>query len=154
MRPAPRQRTARRQRAEALGDELGPDKPTVTVLRYLTGMIRLCAKTSFIFIGLHRPSSSFIGLHRPILRDVATRARRTSRSTTAWRVAEIDPTRIDEADADRTLTGVSGDAEKTDRASTEGNPLRKRLDAIERVQAEDVPEETRYLALGVTAASE
>ncbi|MER6132090.1 iron-siderophore ABC transporter substrate-binding protein [Streptomyces sp. NPDC001815] len=131
------QLAAYEKKAEALGGELGADKPTVTMLRYLPGMIRLYAKASFIGtilddVGIPRPKNQQIN-------DLA---------------AEISPERIDEADADWIFTGVYGDAKKTDRASAEDNPLWKKLGAVKNGQAKDVPDETWYLGLGVTAADE
>ncbi|MFC8196144.1 ABC transporter substrate-binding protein [Streptomyces sp. NPDC057298] len=131
------QLAAYEKKAEALGGELGADKPTVTMLRYLPGMIRLYAKASFIGtilddVGIPRPKNQQIN-------DLA---------------AEISPERIDEADADWIFTGVYGDAKKTDRAGAEDNPLWKKLGAVKNGQAKDVPDETWYLGLGVTAADE
>ncbi|MGP4049302.1 ABC transporter substrate-binding protein [Streptomyces sp. 2A115] len=124
-------------KAKALGDELGADKPTVTMLRYMPGMIRLYAKASFIGtilddVGIPRPKNQQIN-------DLAV---------------EISPEKIDDADADWIFTGVYGDAKKTDRATAEDNPLWKKLGAVKDGQAKDVPDETWYLGLGVTAADQ
>ncbi|MEW2397079.1 iron-siderophore ABC transporter substrate-binding protein [Streptomyces sp. NPDC046862] len=123
------------EKAEKLGEDLGSDKPTVTMLRYMPGMIRLYAKASFIGTILQDA-----GIPRPRNQQVNDLA------------AEISPERIDEADADWIFTGVYGDAKKTDRSSVEDNPLWKKLDAVRNGHAEDVPDETWYLGLGVTAA--
>jgi iron complex transport system substrate-binding protein len=131
------QLAAYEKKAKALGDELGSDKPAVTMLRYLPGMIRLYAKASFIGtilddVGIPRPKNQQIN-------DLA---------------AEISPEKIDEADADWIFTGVYGDAKKTDRATAEDNPLWKKLGAVRDGRAKNVPDETWYLGLGVTAADE
>ncbi|QQM43654.1 ABC transporter substrate-binding protein [Streptomyces liliifuscus] len=131
------QLAAYEKKAKALGDELGPDKPTVTMLRYLPGMIRLYAKASFIGTILED-----VGIPRPKNQQINDLA------------AEISPEKIDDADADWIFTGVYGDAKKTDRATAEDNPLWKKLGAVEDGQAKDVPDETWYLGLGVTAADE
>ncbi|MEU5342592.1 MULTISPECIES: iron-siderophore ABC transporter substrate-binding protein [unclassified Streptomyces] len=123
------------KKAKALGDELGPDKPTVTMLRYMPGMIRLYAKASFIGTILED-----VGIPRPKNQQINDLA------------AEISPERIDDADADWIFTGVYGDAKKTDRSTAEDNPLWKKLGAVADGQAKDVPDETWYLGLGVTAA--
>lgn len=123
------------EKAERLGEDLGADKPTVTMLRYMPGMIRLYAKASFIGTILQDA-----GIPRPRNQQVNDLA------------VEISPERIDEADADWIFTGVYGDAKKTDRSSAEDNPLWKKLDAVKNGQAKDVPDETWYLGLGVTAA--
>ncbi|WP_128381490.1 ABC transporter substrate-binding protein [Streptomyces cavernae] len=121
--------------AGRLGTDIGSDKPAVTMLRYMPGMIRLYAKASFIGtilddVGVPRPKNQQVN-------DLAT---------------EISPERIDEADADWIFTGVYGDAKKTERATAEDNPLWKKLGAVKSGQAKDVPDETWYLGLGVTAA--
>jgi iron complex transport system substrate-binding protein len=126
-------------------DKLGADvrkagggkAPTVTMLRYMPDRIRLYAKASFIGTilddaGIPRPKNQQID-------DLAT---------------EISPEKIDSADADWIFTGVYGDAKKTQRASAEDNPLWKHLGAVREGQAKDVPDETWYLGLGVTAAEE
>ena len=82
--------------------------------------------------------------HRPAA------ARRTSRSTEL--AAEISPEKIDEADADWIFTGVYGDAKATKRDATQANPLWKNLRAVKAGRAKNVPDETWYLGLGVTAA--
>ncbi|MFI7007156.1 ABC transporter substrate-binding protein [Streptomyces sp. NPDC050145] len=115
----------------------GGKAPTVTMLRYMPDRIRLYAKASFIGTilddaGIPRPKNQQIN-------DLAT---------------EISPEKIDSADADWIFTGVYGDAKKTQRSSAEDNPLWKNLKAVKDGQAKDVPDETWYLGLGVTAAHE
>ncbi|MFI7386685.1 ABC transporter substrate-binding protein [Streptomyces sp. NPDC049813] len=115
----------------------GGKAPTVTMLRYMPDRIRLYAKASFIGTilddaGIPRPENQQVD-------DLAT---------------EISPEKIDSADADWIFTGVYGDADKTQRASAEDNPLWKKLGAVRAGRAKDVPDETWYLGLGVTAADE
>ncbi|MDI3405934.1 ABC transporter substrate-binding protein [Streptomyces cavernicola] len=136
---AKEQLAAYEKKAKELGEAVDKsgEKPTVTMLRYMPGMIRLYAKASFIGTilddaGVERPKNQQIN-------DLA---------------AEISPEKIDEADADWIFTGVYGDAEKTDRSTAEGNPLWKKLDAVKNGRAKNVPDETWYLGLGVTAADE
>ncbi|MEU6704815.1 ABC transporter substrate-binding protein [Streptomyces wuyuanensis] len=123
--------------AARLGTDIGADKPTVSMVRYMPDRIRLYAKASFIGTilddaGLPRPANQRI-------EDLAT---------------EISPERIDEADADWIFTGVYGDPAKTKRDTARSNPLWKNLKAVESGRAKDVPDETWYLGLGVTAAEE
>ncbi|MFD9910311.1 ABC transporter substrate-binding protein [Streptomyces sp. NPDC059063] len=123
------------KKAKALGKDIGPKEPTVTMLRYMPDRIRLYAKASFIGtilqdVGLPRPKNQQVN-------DLAT---------------EISPEKIDSADADWIFTGVYGDAKKTGRSGAEKNPLWKKLDAVKKGRAKDVPDETWYLGLGVTAA--
>ncbi|MFC8723924.1 ABC transporter substrate-binding protein [Streptomyces bacillaris] len=122
-------------KAEKLGKDIGPDKPTVSMVRYMPDRLRLYAKGSFIGtiledVGLPRPENQQID-------DLAT---------------EISPERIDEADADWIFTGVYGDPKATQRDTARANPLWEKLDAVKEGRAKDVSDETWYLGLGVTAA--
>ncbi|MFE5098095.1 ABC transporter substrate-binding protein [Streptomyces sp. NPDC056638] len=123
-------------KAKKLGEDIGPDKPTISMVRYLPDRIRLYAKASFIGTilddaGLPRPKNQQIN-------DLA---------------AEISPEKIDEADADWIFTGVYGDVKATKRDTTQSNPLWKNLKAVKDGRAKDVSDETWYLGLGVTAAN-
>lgn len=122
-------------KAAKLGADLGEKKPTVTMLRYLPGKIRLYAGASFIGTVLKDS-----GIPRPQNQQVEDLA------------VEISPERMDEAAADWIFTGVYGAKDKTKRDSAEANPLWKGLDAVQQGRAQDVPDETWYLGLGVTAA--
>ncbi|MFD5031441.1 ABC transporter substrate-binding protein [Streptomyces sp. NPDC058405] len=124
------------KRAADLGAAIGPDKPTVSMVRYMPDRLRLYAKASFIGTilddtGLPRPENQQIN-------DLAV---------------EISPEKIDDADADWIFTGVYGDPGKTDRDTARSNPLWKNLKAVKAGQAKDVQDETWYLGLGVTAAN-
>ncbi|MFF5764642.1 ABC transporter substrate-binding protein [Streptomyces tanashiensis] len=123
-------------KAKQLGTDIGPDKPTVSMVRYLPGKIRLYAKASFIGTILEDT-----GLPRPKNQQVDELA------------AEISPEKIDEADADWIFTGVYGDAKATKKDTAQANPLWKNLSAVKAGRAKDVPDETWYLGLGVTAAN-
>ncbi|MEU1215674.1 iron-siderophore ABC transporter substrate-binding protein [Streptomyces sp. NPDC005790] len=123
-------------KAKKLGADIGPDKPTVSMVRYMPDKIRLYAKASFIGTilqdaGLPRPENQRID-------DLAT---------------EISSENMDQADADWIFTGVYGDAKATERDTARANPLWKNLAAVKAGQAEDVPDETWYLGLGVTSAN-
>ncbi|MFF0426788.1 ABC transporter substrate-binding protein [Streptomyces sp. NPDC004520] len=122
-------------KAKRLGADIGPHKPTVSMVRYLPGKIRLYAKASFIGTILED-----VGLPRPKNQQIDELA------------AEVSPERIDEADADWIFTGVYGDAKATKKDTAQANPLWKNLKAVKAGQAKDVPDETWYLGLGVTAA--
>ena len=123
------------EKAAKLGDELGEKKPTVSMVRYMPGMIRLYAKASFIGtilqdVGVPRPKNQQVN-------DLAT---------------EISSERMDEADADWIFTGTYGDPKKTDRDKAQDSPLWTKLDAVKKGHAKTVDDETWYLGLGVTAA--
>ncbi|OEJ27112.1 ABC transporter substrate-binding protein [Streptomyces agglomeratus] len=123
------------KKAKRLGTDIGEEKPTVSMVRYLPGKIRLYAKASFIGTILQDA-----GLPRPANQRVNDLA------------AEISPEKIDEADADWIFTGVYGDPGATSRDKAEDNALWKKLGAVKNGRAKDVPDETWYLGLGVTAA--
>ncbi|MET8327646.1 iron-siderophore ABC transporter substrate-binding protein [Streptomyces sp. NPDC005181] len=122
--------------AAKLGEDIGPDKPTISMVRYLPDRIRLYAKASFIGTILEDA-----GLPRPKNQQINDLA------------AEISPEKIDEADADWIFTGVYGDPKATKRDTARSNPLWKNLKAVKEGRAKDVPDETWYLGLGVTAAN-
>ncbi|MFC9246603.1 ABC transporter substrate-binding protein [Streptomyces sp. NPDC057136] len=123
-------------KAEKLGEDIGPDKPTISMVRYLPDRIRLYAKASFIGTILEDT-----GLPRPKNQQINDLA------------AEISPEKIDEADADWIFTGVYGDVKATKRDTAQANPLWKNLKAVKEGRAKDVSDETWYLGLGVTSAS-
>ncbi|MFF0286129.1 ABC transporter substrate-binding protein [Streptomyces sp. NPDC005262] len=124
------------KKAAKLGEDIGPDKPTISMVRYLPDRIRLYAKASFIGTILEDA-----GLPRPKNQQINDLA------------AEISPEKIDEADADWIFTGVYGDPKATKRDTARSNPLWKNLKAVKEGRAKDVPDETWYLGLGVTAAN-
>ncbi|MCG7523432.1 iron-siderophore ABC transporter substrate-binding protein [Streptomyces sp. OfavH-34-F] len=127
---------AYKKKAEALGKKLGADKPTVSMVRYLPdGLIRLYANASFIGTILKD-----VGIPRPANQDIPDLA------------AEVSAENIDQADADYIFTGVYGDVKATDKSKAQSNPLWKNLKAVKDGHAFDVPDETWYLGLGVTAA--
>ncbi|MEU7012634.1 iron-siderophore ABC transporter substrate-binding protein [Streptomyces sp. NPDC046385] len=123
-------------KAKQLGTDIGADKPTVSMVRYLPGKIRLYAKASFIGTILED-----VGLPRPANQQVNDLA------------VEVSPEKIDQADGDWIFTGVYGDPKATKRDTAQANPLWKNLKAVKAGQAKDVPDETWYLGLGVTAAN-
>ncbi|MFD7313288.1 ABC transporter substrate-binding protein [Streptomyces sp. NPDC059883] len=125
------------KKAAALGTEIGPDKPAVSMVRYMPDRLRLYAKASFIGTILDD-----VGLPRPENQRIYDLA------------AEISPEKIDDADADWIFTGVYGDPEKTQRDTARSNPLWKNLKAVKEGRAKDVKDETWYLGLGVTAAGQ
>ncbi|MFD6366260.1 ABC transporter substrate-binding protein [Streptomyces roseolus] len=99
-------------KAKQLGTDVGPNKPTISMVRYLPGKIRLYAKASFIGTILEDT-----GLPRPKNQQVDDLA------------VEVSPEKIDQADADWIFTGVYGDAKATKKDAAQGNPLWKNLEA-------------------------
>ncbi|MFC5719976.1 ABC transporter substrate-binding protein [Streptomyces gamaensis] len=122
-------------KAKKLGQDIGPDKPTVSMLRYMPQFTRLYAQQSFIGTVLKD-----VGLPRPKNQQADELA------------VQISPENIDKADADWIFTGVYGAPDKTKRDSAQDNPLWKNLKAVKDGHAKDVTDETWYLGLGVTAA--
>ncbi|WP_433175471.1 ABC transporter substrate-binding protein [Actinoallomurus sp. CA-150999] len=124
------------KKAKALGAKLGAKKPTVSMVRFMpNGVVRLYANASFIGTILKD-----VGIPRPKNQDVNELA------------AEVSAENIDKADADYIFTGVYGDPKATDKSKAQSNPLWKNLKAVKDGHAYDVPDETWYLGLGVTAA--
>ncbi|MFI2782544.1 ABC transporter substrate-binding protein [Streptomyces sp. ALB3] len=123
-------------KADKLGEDIGPDKPTVSMVRYMPDKIRLYAKASFIGTILQD-----VGLPRPANQQIDDLA------------VEISSENMDQAAADWIFTGVYGDAKATKRDTARANPLWKNLAAVKAGQAQDVPDETWYLGLGVTSAN-
>jgi iron complex transport system substrate-binding protein len=126
------------RKVKDLGAKLGDDKPVVSMVRFLPdGVIRLYANASFIGTILQDA-----GVPRPANQNIPDLA------------AEVSAENIDQADADVIFTGVYGDPKATDKSAVQGNPLWKNLEAVKAGHAYEVPDETWYLGLGVTAAME
>ncbi|WP_433571200.1 ABC transporter substrate-binding protein [Streptomyces sp. CA-251247] len=123
------------KKADQLGADIGATRPSVSMVRYMPGKIRLYAQASFIGTILKDT-----GLPRPKNQQIEDLA------------VEISPEKIDDADADWIFTGVYGDPKTTKRDTARSNPLWKNLEAVKAGRAKDVPDETWYLGLGVTAA--
>ncbi|WP_432929257.1 ABC transporter substrate-binding protein [Microbispora sp. CA-135349] len=124
------------RKVKDLGAKLGDDKPVVSMVRFMPdGAIRLYANASFIGTILQDA-----GIPRPDNQNIPDLA------------AEVSAENIDQADADVIFTGVYGDPKATDKAAVQGNPLWKNLKAVKAGHAYEVPDETWYLGLGVTAA--
>ncbi|MYV55154.1 iron-siderophore ABC transporter substrate-binding protein [Streptomyces sp. SID3212] len=123
------------KRVAALDTALGTDRPTISMVRFRPGQLRLYAESSFIGTilkdaGLPRPKNQQI-------QDLAV---------------EISPEKIDDADADWIFWATFGDPSKTDEAAATSSPLWKNLAAVKSGHVENVDDETWYLGLGVTAA--
>ncbi|GGN97153.1 ABC transporter substrate-binding protein [Microbispora bryophytorum] len=126
------------RKVKDLGSKLGDDKPVVSMVRFLpNGVIRLYANASFIGTILQDA-----GIPRPVNQNIPDLA------------AEVSAENIDQADADVIFTGVYGDPKATQKSAVQGNPLWKNLKAVKAGHAYEVPDETWYLGLGVTAAME
>ncbi|CAG7629936.1 ABC transporter substrate-binding protein [Actinacidiphila bryophytorum] len=121
-----------------LDGRFGAHKPVVSMVRYMQdGKTRLYGNASFIGTILKDA-----GIPRPKIQDIDDLA------------VEISAENIDKADGDYIFTGVYGDPGTTDKARAQSNPLWKNLRAVKAGHAFDVPDETWYLGLGVTAADQ
>ncbi|MCE6997875.1 iron-siderophore ABC transporter substrate-binding protein [Saccharothrix sp. S26] len=112
-------------------------RPTITMLRFMPGKIRLYAQKSFIGTilidaGIPQPPASQKD-------DLAV---------------EVSTEQIAQADADWILIGTYGDQSKTAQQQVLGGPLWQTLSAVRSGHAKPVSDETWFLGLGVLAAEE
>ncbi|MFD1150275.1 ABC transporter substrate-binding protein [Saccharothrix hoggarensis] len=121
---------------EALESKLGK-RPTVTMLRFMPGKIRLYARKSFIGTILVDA-----GIPQPPVSQVDDLA------------VEVSTEEIGKADADWILIGTYGDQGKTAQQQVLGGPLWQTLGAVKAGHAKPVADETWFLGLGVLAADE
>ncbi|MCQ4121720.1 ABC transporter substrate-binding protein [Rhodococcus tibetensis] len=110
-------------------------EPTISLVRFMAGKIRLYGNLSFIGVILED-----VGLPRPQLQDVDELAVEVSQET------------ISQADADRIFHSSYGAPETTDEAAVVGGPLWNQLQAVKDGHAVHVSDETWFLALGPTGA--
>jgi iron complex transport system substrate-binding protein len=128
------------QRAVQVGEEVvaanGGVAPTVSMLRFMAGRIRLYANDSFIGIIL-----ADAGLPRPATEDVAELA------------VEISAEEITRAEGDWLLWGTYGDPSGTEQDAVVEGPLWSEVKAVaEGGVVQQVSDETWYLGLGVEGA--
>ncbi|MEE2032808.1 ABC transporter substrate-binding protein [Rhodococcus chondri] len=112
-----------------------PGDPTISLVRFMSGRIRLYGNLSFIGVILQD-----VGLPRPAVQNVDELA------------VEVSPETIGEAAGDRIFYSSYGAPDKTDEASVVGGPLWNELQAVEDGHATPVSDETWFLALGPTGA--
>jgi iron complex transport system substrate-binding protein len=122
-------------RADALGASL-EEPPTVSMVRFLPGETRLYQKASFIGTVLED-----VGLPRPPSQDVDDFA------------AEISPEQIAQADADVIFVTHYGAAEETTRPEIIDAPLWQSLDAVQRGDVHEMPDDVWMLGIGIRAAN-
>ncbi|WP_010595000.1 ABC transporter substrate-binding protein [Rhodococcus sp. P14] len=119
-------------RAAEVGDSIQGD-PSISLVRFMSGKIRLYGNLSFIGVILQD-----VGLRRPPVQDIEELA------------AEVSPETITEADGDRIFYSSYG--RETDEAAVVGGPLWSSLTAVQQGRAVAVSDETWFLALGPTGA--
>jgi iron complex transport system substrate-binding protein len=123
------------RRADALRAQFA-EPPTISLLRFMPGRIRLYGHLSFIGVILRD-----VGLPRPPNQDIEELA------------AEISTERISEADADWVFYSSYGPRDGTAEGSVVGGELWQRLGAVQRGTAHPVDDEVWFLGLGPTGAS-
>ena len=128
------------ERAGEVGAEVveanGGEAPTVSMLRFMAGQIRLYANDSFVGIIL-----ADAGLPRPETEDIADLA------------VEISAEEITLAEGDWLLWGTYGQPDATEQAAVVDGPLWDQVPAVaDGGVVREVPDETWYLGLGVTGA--
>ncbi|NGP06481.1 iron-siderophore ABC transporter substrate-binding protein [Rhodococcus sp. 14C212] len=119
-------------RADEVRDSIQGD-PSISLVRFMSGKIRLYGNLSFIGVILQD-----VGLRRPPIQDIEELA------------AEVSPETITEADGDRIFYSSYG--RETDEAAVVGGPLWSSLTAVQQGRAVAVSDETWFLALGPTGA--
>jgi iron complex transport system substrate-binding protein len=119
-------------RADEVRDSIQGD-PSISLVRFMSGKIRLYGNLSFIGVILQD-----VGLRRPPVQDIEELA------------AEVSPETITEADGDRIFYSSYG--RETDEAAVVGGPLWSSLTAVQQGRAVAVSDETWFLALGPTGA--
>ncbi|MFB9905919.1 ABC transporter substrate-binding protein [Allokutzneria oryzae] len=112
-------------------------RPTISMVRFMPGRIRLYAAKSFIGTILIDAN-----LPRPAGQEVEELA------------VEVSTEQIGKADADRVFTGSYGDPAKTQQATVLGGPVWKQLNATKSGHVRPVSDETWFLGLGVVAANQ
>jgi iron complex transport system substrate-binding protein len=114
----------------------GGEAPTVSMLRFMAGQIRLYANDSFIGIILDDA-----GLPRPETEDIADLA------------VEISAEEITLAEGDWLLWGTYGEPDSTEQAAVVDGPLWDQVPAVaDGGVVHEVADETWYLGLGVAGA--
>ncbi|MBP2476812.1 iron complex transport system substrate-binding protein [Crossiella equi] len=111
-------------------------RPTISMVRFMPGRIRLYAQKSLIGTVLADAK-----LPRPKDQQVDDLA------------VEVSTENLAKADADQIFIGTYGDPAKTAQKDVLGSPLWQQLGAVKAGKAHNVNDETWYLGLGVLAAN-
>jgi iron complex transport system substrate-binding protein len=123
------------RRADAIRTRF-TEPPTISLLRFMPGRIRLYGNLSMIGVVMRD-----VGLRRPANQDIQELA------------VEISPERISEADADWVFYSSYGPKDGTAEGSVVGGELWSRLGAVQRGTARPVDDEVWFLGLGPIGAS-
>ncbi|WP_432495398.1 ABC transporter substrate-binding protein [Kineococcus auxinigenes] len=123
------------ERADALRAELGATPPTISLVRFMPGRIRLYGDLSFIGVVL-----GDVGLPRPAEQDVDDLA------------VEVSAETITRADGDRLFYTSYGPVDATEEAAVLSGPLWSTIPAVAQGRAQRVDDETWFLGLGYSGA--
>jgi len=123
------------RRADEIRASIDGTPPTISLVRFMSGKIRLYGNLSFIGVILQD-----VGLPRPALQDVDELA------------VEVSPETITQAEGDRVFYTSYGRPEDTGEAAVIAGPLWNELAAVDNGRATRVSDETWFLALGPTGA--
>jgi len=126
---------AYQRRADDIRASFDGTPPTISLVRFMSGKIRLYGNLSFIGVILQD-----VGLPRPALQDVDELA------------VEVSPETITQAEGDRVFYTSYGRPEDTGEAAVIAGPLWNQIEAVQSGRATRVSDETWFLALGPTGA--
>lgn len=124
------------RRADALKASLAGKAPTISLVRFMPGRIRLYANLSFIGVVLRD-----VGLPRPPAQNIDELA------------AEVSTERIDQAEGDWVLYSSYGPPTGTDQNAVLAGPLWNRLGAVQAGRVRPVDDEVWFLGLGPVGAN-
>ncbi|MCE3553783.1 iron-siderophore ABC transporter substrate-binding protein [Pseudonocardia sp. RS11V-5] len=123
-------------RADEVRAALAGDPPTISLVRFMPGRLRLYGNLSFIGVILHD-----VGLPRPSVQDIEELA------------TEISEERIDQAAGDRIFYSSYGDPETTGEHAVVNGDLWSRIPAVQTGRAQEVDDSVWFLGLGPTGAN-
>ncbi|MEU7817328.1 iron-siderophore ABC transporter substrate-binding protein [Pseudonocardia sp. NPDC049154] len=123
-------------RADEVRAALAGDPPTISLVRFMPGRLRLYGNLSFIGVILHD-----VGLPRPPVQDIDELA------------TEISEERIDQAAGDRIFYSSYGDPQTTGKNAVVNGDLWSRIPAVQSGRAQEVDDSVWFLGLGPTGAN-
>ncbi|MFD6893215.1 ABC transporter substrate-binding protein [Rhodococcus sp. NPDC060086] len=121
-------------RADEVRESIDGD-PTISLVRFMSGKLRLYGNLSFIGVILQD-----VGLPRPEIQDIDELA------------VEVSPETITEAAGDQIFYTSYGRPEDTGEAAVVSGPLWNQIEAVQEGRVERVSDETWFLGLGPTGA--
>ncbi|GAA4706663.1 iron-siderophore ABC transporter substrate-binding protein [Pseudonocardia yuanmonensis] len=124
------------RRADEVRAALAGDPPTISLVRFMPGRLRLYGNLSFIGVILHD-----VGLPRPPVQDIEELA------------TEISEERIDQAAGDRIFYSSYGDPTTTGKDAVVNGDLWSRIPAVQAGRAQEVDDSVWFLGLGPTGAN-